>query len=537
MKKFLFLFTGVLLLASAARATEYTNPIIHADYSDPDAIRVGDDFYMISSSFNRAPALPILHSRDLVHWRLIGHVLQNLVPDSRYRVPQHGNGVWAPTLRYHAGRFWVFYPDPDQGIFVTSAQSMRGPWSEPHLLLPGKGIIDPAPLWDDDGKAYLIHAWAKSRAGFNNVLTLHRMSSDAREILDRGRVIIDGNKLPGYRTLEGPKLYKRNGFYYVFAPAGGVTQGWQAVFRAKNIAGPYAAKVVLAQGSTPVNGPHQGAWVETAAGEDWFLHFQDKDAYGRIVHLQPMQWRHGWPVIGADADGDGRGEPVLRHRAPQVTESSAGGYPAVADEFSAQRLQPQWQWNANWRAGWYSLTANPGYLRLFAQPAAQQDANLWQQPALLLQKFPAEQFRVHTRLRLHGAEAEAGLLLYGTDYAWLGLRRRGDNNQLIYNVCIGARSGCKTHEVVVAELPQARVEVGLSVFPGHRAIFSFRNAGGTWHTLNEGFIARPGRWVGASFGLFALGDDGYADFDYLKTGELQRAAVMPGNGLQRSIID
>jgi len=515
----LSLVAGLCSIPIALAGTErekYTNPIIHADYSDPDAVRVGDDFYMISSSFNHAPALPILHSRDLVHWKLIGYVLDRQVPDSRYAVPQHGNGVWAPSLHYREGKFWVFYPDPDQGIFVTTAENIHGPWTEPHLLLPGKGIIDPTPLWDDDGKAYLMHAWAKSRAGFNNVLTLHRMSADARRILDKGKVVIDGNKIPGYRTLEGPKFYKRDGYYYVFAPAGGVAQGWQSVFRAKNINGPYDAKVVMAQGNTPVNGPHQGSWVTTASGEDWFLHFQDKDAYGRIVHLQPMHWRDGWPVIGVDPDDDGRGEPVLEYRMPKVVEASPDFHPAIADEFDTETLQPQWQWNANWRDDWYSLTENRGKLRLYAQPAARETANLWDQPSLLLQMFPAEKFRVHTKLQLAGDGAEAGLLVYGTDYAWLGLRRKDGKNQLVYNVCIGARGGCKIHEVTLADLSQPQVEVGISVFPEGRTVFAYRNANGDWKTLDEGFIAQPGRWVGARFGLFALGENGHADFDYLR---------------------
>lgn len=515
MKTFTFFLALLLFSVPALQADEYRNPIIHADYSDPDVIRVEDDFYMISSSFNHAPALPILHSRDLVHWRLLGHVLDRQAPDKRYAMPQHGNGVWAPTLRYHDNKFWVFYGDPDQGIFVITAEDMRGPWSSPHLLKKGKGLIDPTPLWDDDGKAYLLHAWAKSRAGFNNVLTLHRMSSDAQKILGEGKIVIDGNEIPGYRTIEGPKFYKRNGYYYIFAPGGGVPQGWQSVFRARDIEGPYEARVVMAQGETPINGPHQGGWVSTAGGEDWFIHFQDRDAYGRIVHLQPMHWRNGWPVIGEDADGDGRGQPVLRHTSPKVVEASPDFHFVAADEFDGEKLQPQWQWNANWRESWYSLSENPGQLRLIAQPKPEDD-NLWHVPSLLLQKFPAERFRVHTRLRLEGEDSEAGLLVYGTDYAWLGLRRSGGKNRLVYKVCTGARSGCKDREVSLVDLERPEAEVGLSVYPEGRAIFSYRQANGEWKTLNEGFIAKPGRWVGARFGLFALGKNGHADFDYLR---------------------
>lgn len=513
MKTFTFVLALLLLSTQDLHAAEYQNPIIHADYSDPDVVRAGDDFYMVSSSFNHSPGLPILHSRDLVHWRPLGHVLQRQIPDERYAIPQHGNGVWAPSLRYHDNKFWVFYGDPDQGIFVITAEDMRGPWSRPHLLKKGKGLIDPTPLWDDDGKAYLLHAWAKSRAGINNQLTLHRMSPDAQKVLDEGEVVIDGNKIPGYRTLEGPKFYKRNGYYYVFAPAGGVAQGWQSVFRAKDIEGPYESRVVMAQGDTPINGPHQGGWVSTASGEDWFIHFQDKDAYGRIVHLQPMTWKNDWPVIGEDPDGDGRGQPVLRYQTPKVVEASSDFHIPVSDEFDKKSLGPQWHWNANWRDNWYSLTDNPGQLRLFAQNPAE---NLWDVPSLLLQRFPAEEFRVHTSLRLEGEKSEAGLLLYGTDYAWLGLSRENGKNNLLYRTCIGARSGCKNHEVPLATLPEAEVELALKLYPQGRAMFSYRVPGEDWRTLDEGFIAQPGRWVGAHFGLFALGEDGHADFDYLR---------------------
>lgn len=200
---------------------QYQNPILYADYSDPDAIRVGQMFYMTSSSFSNAPGLPLLQSSDMVNWELVGHALPKLVPEGVFAKPQPGKGVWAPALRHHAGKFWIFYPDPDFGVYVMTAENFAGPWSAPHLLLAGKGIIDPAPLWDDDGKAWLVHGWAKSRSGINNILTLRSMDVDARKLLDgRGKDIINGDKLPGYHTVEGPKLHKKDGYYYIFAPAG-----------------------------------------------------------------------------------------------------------------------------------------------------------------------------------------------------------------------------------------------------------------------------------------------------------------------------
>ena len=281
----------------------YKNPVLYADYSDPDVIRVGNDFYMTASSFNCVPGLPLLHSIDLVNWELIGYALHRLTPEEEFDKPQHGNGVWAPCIRYHNNEFYIFYPDPDHGIFMVKAKEITGPWSEPVVVKAGKGLIDPSPFWDDDGKAYLVHAFAGSRAGIKSVLVVSRMSPDGTSLTGDEVIVFDGHS--DNPTVEGPKFYKRNGYYYIFAPAGGVTNGWQLALRSKNIFGPYEAKVVLEQGSTSINGPHQGAWVNTAEGEDWFIHFRDRKAYGRVVYLEPMHWENDWPVIGVDRDGNG----------------------------------------------------------------------------------------------------------------------------------------------------------------------------------------------------------------------------------------
>src|SRR6185295_2245063 len=230
----------------------YKNPIIHADYSDPDVVRAGDDYYLVASSFNCAPGIPILHSKDLVNWRIIGHVFKRQPPFDVFNKPQHGNGVWAPSIRYHAGEFYIFYPDPDRGIYMTKAASAAGPWTEPLLIKSAKGWEDPCPLWDDDGKAYLVSAMVGSRSGIKSILVMSRMSPDGTKLIDDGVMVFDGHAK--HPTIEGPKLYKRNGYYYIFAPAGGVETGWQTVLRSKNIYGPYEDKVVLAQGKTEVNG-------------------------------------------------------------------------------------------------------------------------------------------------------------------------------------------------------------------------------------------------------------------------------------------
>ncbi|MGC4087426.1 MAG: family 43 glycosylhydrolase [Polyangiaceae bacterium] len=399
---------------------------------------------------------------------------------------------------------------------MIHADIAEGPWSKPHLLLAGKGLIDPCPLWDDDGRAYLIHAWAKSRAGFNNVLTLHEMAPDATHVLDAGRTLIDGNRLRGYTTLEGPKLYKRNGYYYVFAPAGGVKDGFQAVFRATSIQGPYEDRIVLDQGQTPVNGPHQGAWVETPAGEPWFLHFQERSPFGRIVHLQPMQFRDGFPVIGEDADGDGKGQPVLRHAKPRVTTAHEPRPMLLGDEFDEQRLSDVWQWSGNFEPSWFSLDERPGFLRLKAQPLPSQ-GNLWWSAAVLTQRLPgpAAEFSTEIDVRRLSVGARAGLVVLGDHYRTLELERslQGLSLRLVeYHHEQAARGEVVLHESA-AQGPVHTLRAEVDATGSVR--FSIGHV-----RVGDAFAARPlGRWVGARIGLFCsapAGSTASADFDWVR---------------------
>ena len=502
----------------------YKNPILHADYSDPDVVRVGDDYWMTASSFSHVPGLPILHSRDLVNWTLVGHALPHLVPEQVFGVPQHGNGVWAPAIRHHDGRFWIYYPDPDHGIYVTTTDDPTGEWSAPALVLPGKGLIDPCPLWDDDGSVWLVHAWAKSRAGFNNVITLRQLTPDGLAPADdSGITIIDGNQIPGYRTLEGPKLYKHRGEYYVFAPAGGVTPGWQSVFRALDIRGPYQSRIVLDQGRSAVNGPHQGAWVDTPSGEDWYVHFQDKGAYGRIVHLEPMVWSDdGWPVIGWDPDGNRRGEPVTRWRKPALPQQPTA-VPPSSDEFDGERLGLQWQWQANPVRTWWSLTEAPGALRLFTQPLPEGAGNLWPVASLLLQKPPAEAFQVTTEISFTPEQLgeRAGLLVFGTDYAWVGVERTPAGRAVVVKTCLGARDGGGERVVATVPAPDGPVHLRVEWLPDGLCRFGVSFDGRNFTVFEPTFAARPGRWVGAKVGVFAAAASGHdsettADFAWFR---------------------
>ena len=503
----------------------YKNPVLYADYSDPDVVRVGRDYYLTSSSFNSAPALPILHSQDLVNWTIIGHALPVQPPASRYNQVQPGNGVWAPALRHHAGKFYLYYPDPDLGIFVTTATNPAGPWSAPVCVKAAKGWIDPCPFWDDDGRAYLVHAFAGSRAGIKSVLHVSELAPDGLRLLGEDRLVFDGHK--DHPTIEGPKLYKRHGYYYIFAPGGGVKTGWQVALRSKHVFGPYEDKIIMAQGQSPINGPHQGAWVTTPNGQqDWFLHFQDQGAYGRVVHLQPLTWQNDWPVVGTDADGDGTGEPVLTYRKPAVVGKPPLAVPATSDEFASGQPGLQWQWQANPQPQWLAPVpaAQPGQLALAAVPTPPEAANLYLVPSLLLQKLPAEQFTATAKLALNGlAPGErAGLVVLGLDYATLTLTRQTDGQlALTQTSCPQADQG--TAETTAATAPPLGASQPLYlrvvVRAGGRCQFSSSTNGQQFTPLGPEFVAREGRWVGAKLGLFCLGASasaapGYASIDW-----------------------
>ncbi|ACU62940.1 glycoside hydrolase family 43 [Chitinophaga pinensis DSM 2588] len=499
----------------------YKNPVLNADYSDPDVCRAGNEFYMTASSFNAAPGLPILQSKDLVNWQLVGHALLRQPPFAHFSKVQHGNGVWAPSIRYHKGEFYIYYPDPDFGIYMIRAKNAAGPWSDPVMVKAGKGLIDPCPLWDDDGKAYLIHAWAGSRAGIKSILTLNRMNETGTAVTDEGVLVFDGHG--AHPTLEGPKLYKRNGYYYIFAPAGGVSTGWQLVLRSRNIYGPYEEKIVMDQGRSVVNGPHQGAWVDMPSGSSWFLHFQDKGAYGRVVHLQTMQWVKDWPVIGMDADGDGKGEPVMTYRKPLA------GMPVMtppeSDEFNSATLGLQWQWQANPVSTWMMMYPAKGVLRLFSAKMPDSSRNYWQAPNLLLQKFPADSFTVTAKCTFTPNPAlegeRTGLIIMGVDYAGISLMKKDNQLQLLYASCLKADKGAAEEQEVLKTIDGNTCWFRVKVDKGAVCQFSYSTDGTKFVDAGKPFTAQPGRWVGAKVGIFCMrntqiNDSGFADYDWFR---------------------
>ncbi|MCX7876699.1 MAG: glycoside hydrolase 43 family protein [Melioribacteraceae bacterium] len=500
----------------------YKNPIIHQDFSDPDVIRVGDDYFMTASSFSHFPGLPVLHSKDLVNWRIVSYAVDKY-PFKEFEKPQHGCGIWAPSIRFHNGEYYIFFGDPDHGILMTKTKNPFSKWEKLHLVKEAKGWIDPCPFWDDDGNAYLIHAWARSRSGIKHKLTINKLSSDGKNFLDNGvDVFCDSINHP---TTEGPKLYKRNGYYYIFAPAGGVKYGWQIVLRSKNIYGPYEVKKVLEQGSTKINGPHQGAWISTQNNEDWFIHFQDKYSYGRIVHLQPMKWENDWPVIGIDFDQNGIGEPVEKFNFPNLPLTNIKL--KKSDDFNELKLEHQWQWQANFDESWFSLNKRKGCLRLFSK--FNNDKNLYNEPALLLQKFPDEKFSAIVKVDLNGLKefSRGGLIIFGKDYFTLSIKKENNNFKIYQTSCINADKNVEEemlaekyyNEKIIYLKVNVENEMDEKLIPLAKCIFSFSKDGKTFEQIGKSCFAKEGIWVGAKLGLFCVSENenknSFLDFDWI----------------------
>ena len=486
----------------------YINPILAADYSDPDVIRVGEKYYMVASDFHFL-GMQLLESDDMVNWRILTQVYHRFAVTATDGSPaadlpgwntneRYAGGSWAPALRYHDGRFWIFFCTPHEGLFMTQAERPEGPWSPLHMVKSVAKWEDPCPFWDDDGKAYL----GRSQHGAGPII-VHRMSADGRQLLDDGVTVYTGP------VAEGTKFMKRNGYYYLSIPEGGVGTGWQTVLRSRSIYGPYEKRVVLEQGSTAVNGPHQGAIVDTPEGAWWFYHFQHDGARGRVVHLQPMHWSDDWPIVGVDIDRNGIGEPV--HVWPMPMKSSGISRPQSSDEFDGDVLSPQWQWNHNPVDEAWSLTERRGMLTLHALQATHfKDAR-----NTLTQKVMG--YKSETTVCLDPRQmadgGRCGLACMGKTNETLGLERQGGKLFL-----------CRNDQHLAPTIqPSAHKPVYLRIAldipqKSYRFYYSIDNKHFT--PVGDAFFVDFGNWKGVRFAIYhynTLGDGGAISLPWVRT--------------------
>ena len=512
----------------------YTNPVINADYSDPDVCvgASGEDYYLTASSFQCIPGLPILHSKDLVNWEIVGHALKSLYTghpelERHFSKTRHGAGVWAPSIRYHNGEYYIYWGDPDFGVFMVKTKDPAGEWENPVCVIEGQGMIDTTPLWDDDGRCYLVNGWANSRSKFASVLTVRELNKEGTKPIGQPVIVFDGNGTEN-RTCEGPKFYKRDGWYWILCPAGGVPTGFQLAMRSKSPYGPYEHKVVLAQGKTDINGPHQGGWIHTKYGEDWFIHFQDKEAYGRVVHLNPVDWSTGWPMMGKN------GEPVTTYKKPKANGQEPIANPVESDEFNSPVLGKQWQWHANYHQ-FFGMPTAFGTMRVYTWKMEDGNQNLWEVPNMLLQKTPADAFTVTTKIRFTSkADGQfGGLIMMGHNYQALVVRREGREFKLLVISCKDADRGKPQQEELIATL-KPTAEDKIDYKPGiHEDIylrlkvkdskvkFAWSQDGKKFKDCGGEYQMKEGKWIGAKFGFVAAEtnpktDRGWLDADWIR---------------------
>ena len=465
----------------------YLNPVLAADYSDPDAIRVGDTYYMVASDFHFM-GMQVLESKDLVNWKLVSQIYDRFNLPGWDAMEHYSGGSWAPSIRYHDGRYFVYFCTPDEGLFMSSAESPYGPWEPLHCLKALAGWEDPCPFWDEDGSAYLGH----SRVGAGPII-VHRMSPDGRELLDEGVTVYEGP------VAEGTKFHKFGDYYYLSIPEGGVQTGWQTVLRSKDIYGPYERKIVLETGSTGINGPHQGSIVDTPYGEWWFLHFQYRDPLGRVVHLQPMRWEDGWPVIGEDYDGNGIGEPVAGWTKPRTAKRVKPCFPEASDDFNGPKPGLQWQFNHNPVDGAWSMTRRKGFFSMDAlqAPSFRKARNTLSQKIMGYSGF----YTVKTDLSELADGQFAGLACMGRENICAGVYREDGRKYLSLEFDDEIRKMTELD----SDLVWLRVsfDVNDNVFG-----YSYSTDGKDFIPLGGTFGMRFGFWKGARVALFSYNVDG-----------------------------
>lgn len=460
----------------------YINPILNADYSDPDIIRVGEKYYMVNSEFHYM-GMPVMESDDMVNWKIISQVYRRLDFPGWDSMENYGRGSWAPSIRYHDGKYWVYFCTPNEGLMMSTAVDPKGPWSPIHCVKSVGGWEDPCPLWDEDGQAYL----GRSQLGAGPIY-LHKMSADGKTLLDDGLLVYTGP------VAEGTKFHKRDGYYYISIPEGGVGEGWQTILRSKNVYGPYEKKVVLETGSTGVNGPHQGALVDTPEGEWWFYHFQLTEPLGRVMHLQPAHWKDGWPVIGVDIDMNGIGEPVKVWTKPRTGKKSAISLPQGSDSFDSPELHLQWQFNHNPANDRWSLKERKGWLMLEALKADK----LRDSRNMLTQKCIGYEGVASTEMDMSElADGQrAGLFCAGHVYKSIGVLKENGKRYLYFedNGNVEKVKELSGRKVWFRVTMNARTNQ-------HQLAYSIDHK--TFVSCGEPYMLHFGDWKGARVGLFS----------------------------------
>ena len=484
----------------------YLNPVIPSDYSDIDCIRVGDDYYAISSTFQFSPGMTVLHSKDLVNWEICGNAVADLAqigPELDWtRMNRYNRGVWAGSLRYHAGRFYIFFGTPDEGYFMTSASRPEGPWEPLTRLLDGPGWDDCSAIWDEKGNVYFVGTHFAD--GYKTYL--FDMAPDGKSI-DRGsaRLVNEGN------GREANKLIKVGGWYYlVFSEHKPGIGRYVMARRSRKVTGPYKEEKQLALPGVEAMEPNQGGIVEGRDGRWYFFtHHGTGDWGGRIASLLPVTWIDGWPIIGQVLD-TGIG-----------TMKWGGDMPFLADERLAIRrsddfdegvLGPQWQWNHQPRADFFSLEERPGWLRLKAFRPLEADQLMKAGNTLTQRTFRQTENEVTVKMDISGMAdgQKAGLCHFSGQHSALGVVKEKGDCRLEYRKNGEVRQGA----TVKAKHIWLRTRWGLDGL----SHYSYSLDGDRFLPFGEPYQMVWGNYKGDRVGIYCFNDNGEAghvDVDYL----------------------
>lgn len=521
--KYLFLLPLFTLCTASADAQNHTvwtpdngdgtfsNPILWGDWADPDVMRVGDTFYMVSTSMQYVPGCPILKSKDLVNWEMTGYAVERYDEDPRYDM-QGGtlymNGSWAATIRHHNGKYYVGFCTPkgwgrkDGNFSICIADKPEGPWER--TVFP-EYMYDPGLLFDDDGKVYVVHGQGR--------LFVTELNADAKSVKGEPVQIWDkwfknAHELGGGFGMEGSHVYKINGKYYITCPAGG-TQGWQICLRSDHIYGPYEYKLIMNDDHTyPRNGFHQGGMVQLKNGDWWFIIMQDRGALGRVPNLVPVVWQDGWPMLGRD------GKDVVTYTKPDVGRNHAVKVPATSDEFNKKTLGLQWQWNHNPENRMWSLTERKGFMRLKAMRAD----SLLVARNTLTQRVQGPSSTGTVVMEVGGMKDGnvAGFGIWELPYAYVGIHQKNGKREIVM---------CNNGNIVerIGNFTGDRLWIrARATDRDFKANFYYSVDGENYRLIgNDLYMATGLPWTANRFALFNYsttdaGVGGFVDFDWFR---------------------
>jgi beta-xylosidase len=496
---------------------------LNADYPDVDIEQVGDTYYMITSTNHYAPGMTLLKSKDIVNWRMIGHVFDKLMWEPTYNFDAMSGyrfGVWAGDLACHDGTWYCYFIDTRSGLYVSSAEEITGPWSRPICMLKKQRWTDPAAFWDEDDKqAYLVCNFGPDPVQKKKQTRLFKMSWDGKELLDEGTALYHGG------GAEAAKIYKIKGLYYIFLAEWIEGDRKQLVLRSKSMYGPFERKIVMEKAAGARRSVCQGALAQVADGSWWYTHqlVQHREKIkgtfagrttgssfeGRSQWLIPVRWQDGWPVLGEDPDGNGIGNTVSGWKKP--IEGHSIDAPQTNDEFDAEKLGPQWQWNHNPRDHRWSLTERRGWLRLHADVPLD-SGGFWNASNTISQRLMGTgQGTVTAKVDISGMEPgqQAGFCHHSGQFVLLGIRADTDGGKkIIFNNDGKVTEGSAIHKDVICYRTQN---------DGNQAFYEYSLDGERFERFGEPFRLEFGRWRGDRLGFYCWNDirsAGHIDIDY-----------------------